>query len=349
LIHYIHLYSSPGGIEVLLPRIIEKIPSKVIQSFVVRPPVAGQANVYEGKEIIHLYGSHKNRRAFWKLWLYARKHKDEVFHVFNIGPLNLLVLRLSGVKKLVYSIHGTIYWKTPIQKFIRRFFWKLALNKNYQIIANSRFSSTCFKNAMNYKKPITLVYNPFSSETFSPVSKKENNKLNITYCGRLADGKNMYVWIDLTVEIHRQNSNTEFYIYGNGPIKQQLQNYVAKVGMKEKIHFMGFSKNIAKAYRAADLLIFLSEYESFGNVAVESILCGTPVIVSDIPSMKEIFENYPEFIIPLDEKLTENVLSKITKLPELKAAASRAREEFKDRFSVRQHIKALEKIYNGFS
>lgn len=349
MIHFVHLHAEPGGIEVLLPKIAEQMPRHSFQAFVVRPPVEGQANVYQGKEIAVSYGSAKNRIALWKLWRYARKHREDMFHVFNIGPLNLLALRFSGAKKIVYSIHGTLYWNKPWKKFLLQALWKLTLNKKCRIIANSRHSCSRFRKATGYEEEVTVVYNPFSPDYFKPANQKAEGRLKIMYSGRLKEGKNLFLWASLASEIHRQNPDAGFYLYGEGPLKEALQERARNSGMQEDFHFMGHISDIAAAYQSASLLLFLSEYESFGNVAVESILCGTPVLVSDIPSMREIFENYPEFIVPLDENLKNNILSKIACLPELKASALKAREEFRNRFGMKQHIDKLEQIYAQFN
>ena len=99
----------------------------------------------------------------------------------------------------------------------------------------------------------------------------------------------------------------------------------------------------------ADILLFLSEYESFGNVAVESILCGTPVIVSDIPSMREIFIDFPEFLISLDDNLNDAVLHKLDDINKLKELTLKARTQFLNRFSVEAHTTALDRLYKSFN
>lgn len=347
MIHFVHLHSSPGGIEVLLPRIIEQLPEKVIQSFVVRPQLPGQSNVYENKNVNLIYGSSNNRIALWKLWNYARRHKEEIFHVYNIGPFNLLVLRLAGIKRLIYSIHGTKYWKSNWQKWLRKPVWKLALSKSFRIIANSKFSRDCFIQAIGYRGKADVLYNPFSNQIFHPAMNPKNNQLTITYCGRLAHGKNLFKWIDIAKYLNEQYPDIRFEIYGNGPLKTKLEARIKQLDLQAVVKLMGHNSNIAKVYQTTDVFLFLSEYESFGNVAVECILCGTPVIVSDIPSMKEIFCNYPEFIVPLDDQLNENVSKKIKELPELKKSALLAAKEFEKRFSEHQHLETLKMIYEN--
>ena len=47
------------------------------------------------------------------------------------------------------------------------------------------------------------------------------------------------------------------------------------------IHYLGYRSDIEDVYRAVDFTILASTYEPFGLVGVESVLCGTPVLVAD--------------------------------------------------------------------
>jgi glycosyltransferase involved in cell wall biosynthesis len=105
---------------------------------------------------------------------------------------------------------------------------------------------------------------------------------------------------------------------------------------------------MAQAYREADLLIFLSEYESFGNVVVESILCGTPVIATDIPSMKEIFQSYPDFLVTSERYTVKEVMEKLKDYVDLVEKCEQAMGEFELRFSQKQHIEKLGMLYAKF-
>lgn len=93
-------------------------------------------------------------------------------------------------------------------------------------------------------------------------------------------------------------------------------------------------------------MMFLSRYESFGNVAVESILCETPVIAGDIPSMKEIFYDFPGFLVDLNENTDGTVILKLQDLEHLNKMASLARQNFAERFSTVKHYKILRELYS---
>lgn len=311
-------------------------------------------NLFDGTGVTIHSGSSSNGSLYRKLYAFASGNRDRIFHLFNAGPMILFILRLARVKKIIYHIHGTIYWKTPLQKIKRKFFWKLALSPKVRILSNSQFSKQRFLEQISPKATIDVIYNPIDASLFPlspPVEKekkavKEKRDLKILYIGRLAKGKNLPLWLDAAEQILKDFPQTTFNLVGEGPLKDQLAAKVKEKGLDQQVHFLGFTDDVARAYREHDLLLFLSQYESFGNVVVESILTGTPVIASGIPSMKEIFKNFPQFMVELEtENLLETITTKLKDLDNLYALTQKARSEFRDRFSLKKHIDSLKNIY----
>lgn len=349
-VHCIHFSSQPGGIEVLIPEIVNNMEKYDFRSFVIRPPKPGKVNVYDGRSIPVTYGDFSNSKALFKFWSYIRSNKNDIFHLYNAGPFYTLLLRLAGAKKVIFSIHGTIYWKTVRDKIIRKTIWKLAFNEKIIILANSAYSKTRFVNATGYKGIVDVVYNPIDEKRYFSAKKENSDSCRkIIYCGRLEPGKNLFTWLDLAKAIGNQIPDCIFELYGQGSLLPKLKQYSEGLGIDDKVTFCGFRKDIENAYREADWMIFLSEYESFGNVVVESFLCGTPVIASAIPSMKEIFRNFPDFLVELDENLEQNVLQKLNDQERLKALIPEVIRDFQQRFSLQQHIQKLDAIYKSLT
>jgi len=334
-----------------LPDIIKGIPNKKFISFIIRPYVSSEFNIYAdipGHEAN--YGSFSNLIACLKIYFFARRYKNSIFQVFNIGPLYLLILQIAGVKNIIYSIHGTIYWKNSIEKKYRKALWKLINKRNVKLISNSEFSKKTFIDKIYCKAKIQVIYNPINGERFHPLfTKKNSGILKIIYAGRLAHGKGLEKWIELAFRIHKVIDKTQFVIFGSGPLTEMLRDIIHNYNADDFIFIEGFRKDIENVYSNADLLLYLSEYESFGNVVVESILCGTPVIALDIPSMREIFCNYPEFLISAENDLFQQIYDKLLNYNYLFLSAQKARDEFLVRFSVNEHINSLNKIYNSFN
>jgi len=71
---------------------------------------------------------------------------------------------------------------------------------------------------------------------------------------------------------------------GDGPERDALQSLARELGVVEKVTFVGFHADPTPFYETADLFVLSSDYEGFGNVIVEALACGTPVVSTDCPS-----------------------------------------------------------------
>jgi len=348
-IHYVHFSSKPGGIELSIVNILSLLKSKLAVSiYVLRPAKPNDFNVYRDSGFFVTYGK-EGYRTYLKFFKYAQKNKLEIFHLFNAGPIILILARLAGVKHLVYSIRGTKYFCSFLKKIFLKPIWKLALRKSYLITSNSIYSGDVFKREVYKKKQIYLLYNPINTVRFSLKNDHTSSKLirKIIYTGRLANGKNLTKWIDVAYHLLKEDSNYQFEIYGDGPIRKNLEENVLSE-YKKDILFKGYTSNIETAFKEADLLLFLSEYESFGNVVIESVLCGTPVLCSNIPVMYEIFEEAPEFIIDMQGDINAQVLDRLQNLEKLKEKALYLAPKFAEKFGHQQHLDKLIEIYNSF-
>ncbi|MGD9660038.1 MAG: glycosyltransferase [Porticoccaceae bacterium] len=86
--------------------------------------------------------------------------------------------------------------------------------------------------------------------------------------------------------------NTRLYILGEGKERTSLEALIRELGMEDCILMPGFQMNTAPWYAHADLFVLSSDYEGFGNVIVEALEQGTPVVSTDCPSgPREILED----------------------------------------------------------
>jgi len=70
---------------------------------------------------------------------------------------------------------------------------------------------------------------------------------------------------------------------GDGPLREEIKAEANSLGLNGRVGFVGFANQtqLPGIYRAADLMVLPSEYEPFGVVVNEAMLCGCPVAVSD--------------------------------------------------------------------
>jgi len=130
-------------------------------------------------------------------------------------------------------------------------------------------------------------YNPkYRSDDLRRKWKSQDTKV-IFYSGR-------FVWykdLDVLLKVYelfkaRGPANVSFVLAGDGPIKKELEKRMPDA------HFTGYlyGEDLSRVYASADIFLFPSTTETFGNVVQEALSSGLPSVVSDIGGCKELIQ-----------------------------------------------------------
>ena len=85
--------------------------------------------------------------------------------------------------------------------------------------------------------------------------------------------------------------DAQLTILGDGPLKNQLYSLINKLNLKDEIFMPGQVLNPYSWYKSADLFILSSVSEGFGNVLVEALECGLPIVSTNCFGVQKILEN----------------------------------------------------------
>lgn len=100
--------------------------------------------------------------------------------------------------------------------------------------------------------------------------------------GRLAPQKGFETLIE---SFTRSNASTrgQLTIVGEGPLRSRLEALISSLSMSDRIFLPGYVDDIGAVYRSSDLLVSSSRWEGFGNVLVEAMAYGVPVVSTNAP------------------------------------------------------------------
>ena len=120
--------------------------------------------------------------------------------------------------------------------------------------------------------------------------------------------------------IYRRQHSGRLLILGAGPLRESLTALANQLGLHDAVDFLGFQENPLPYVRRADAFVLSSYFEGFGNVLVEAIGCGTPVISTNCEhGPAEILDNgrYGMLVPPRDAQALADAMGRVADLPRL--------------------------------
>jgi glycosyltransferase involved in cell wall biosynthesis len=138
------------------------------------------------------------------------------------------------------------------------------------------------------RERISVIYNPVSSvrllgDAEHPVRHPwfdDPNANVFVAMGRLVPQKDFATAIRALARVEPA-LGARLLILGDGPERAELEGLVARLGLGDRVSLLGFVPRPLPYVRRARALVVSSVYEGFGNVLVEALACGTPVISTD--------------------------------------------------------------------
>lgn len=220
--------------------------------------------------------------------------KPDIVHLVTEGPLGLAALNIA--RQCNYPVSSGFH--SPFHEFSRFFDLKFLIKpvQHYLRWFHNRTDLTCVPSGdtqqalinAGFTCPLALVSRGVDSQHFNPQKRCKQLREQwqatpqttiMLYVGRLSPEKN----IDLVIEAYQQAKASQpardfkLVIVGDGPDRVRLQNLVPEAiftGMQT-------DEQLAQHYASADVFLFASEVETFGNVVLEALASGLPVLAYD--------------------------------------------------------------------
>lgn len=302
------------------------------------------------------YAYSKNLSTFLKNSNYDIYHTNGLWMHCNHETAR--IARKKG-KPYIITTHGMLY-----PAALRRSYWKkwplLQLFFNKDIMQANSIHVTCeqemhYVRQFGYKGPIALIPNPVIILPDISVAVSKPERKTIGFLGRLHPIKHVENVL-YGVANSPQKENFDIVIIGKGDDKyeQFLHSEVERLTLKN-VHFLGFIKGKEKFEQLKNLyaLFVPSDFENFGMIVPEALICGTPVMASlDTPWQYLNEYNCGWWVDKSPETITK-VISEISDLQvsEIIEMGNRGRQMVIEKFSsdivASQMIELYKWILNG--
>ncbi|MGC3874648.1 glycosyltransferase [Halomonas sp. GXIMD04776] len=316
-----------------------------------------ESDVSKNVKIIKL--NVRMRTAFFPFVFQILKIRPRVLLSGLTGPnlISAMAGRITGVSKIITSVHNDLSTENAITNSyfprLEKPLVKLFCTLSHKIIAVSEgVKDYLLSHKAVDKNKIEVIYNPIYKDSIIDSTQEElpryiEDRLDdqgfIVSAGRLVYQKGFDLLIDAYANAFQSNESPKLIILGEGPEREKLEEKIKNKNLEQKVILPGFLDNPYPIFSKARLYVLSSRWEGFGNVIVEALTCGTPVLAFDCRSgPREILEDLDSsYLVPNGsvKALSVAMYKKINEEHDCNALA-----QYSQRFSVEVCVEKIAKV-----
>lgn len=179
----------------------------------------------------------------------------------------------------------------------------------------------------------TINYLEIGINKISPHDKVENKEVfSVLFVGRLIYWKGLDIAISAFEEFAKKSTRkVEFTIVGKGNYKERLKTFIQQSNLNEKVKIVDWmpQEKLKSVYLKSDVLLFPSLHDSSGNVVLEALSFGLPVICLDCGGPAAIVgKEFNDLIVSTNNRTAKEIENSITNKLEMLANNSSKLELF---------------------
>ena len=229
-------------------------------------------------------------RLFWEInknCIEESKQEYDIAIAYAQGvPTFYVADKIKAKRKLAwvnvsYQLEGIekIYQKNKYKKFDK-------------IIPVSDSAKEIFENVYpEFKNRLEIIYDINNPKIMIEMAKigetlpRIENSIKILTIGRLANQKGYDIALDACKILKDKGINFKWYILGKGPLKEEIEQQIVKLGLEDYFVLLGVTSNPYGYIKSADIYVQTSRFEGFGLAIAEARILNVPVVTTEFDAV----------------------------------------------------------------
>lgn len=133
---------------------------------------------------------------------------------------------------------------------------------------------------------VEVILNGLPTSDAKWVGSADTDKKHFLFVGRLTPLKGLMTVLSALAKL--KDEPWILNVLGDGPQREELEEYAVKAGLSEKVTFLGFRDDVEAWMAGCSCLVFPSLEEGMGLTFMQAVRMGVPVLASDLPPVREL-------------------------------------------------------------
>ncbi|MFD1849514.1 N-acetyl-alpha-D-glucosaminyl L-malate synthase BshA [Oceanobacillus bengalensis] len=289
------------------------------------------------------------------------QEKLDILHVHYAMPHAVCAILARDIAKhkvgIVTTLHGTDITVLGIDNTFQKMI-KHGIEQSDAVTAVSKSLVRQTQEMLHVNKEISVIYNFVNEKEYYP---KEGASLKKQY--GIASDEKVLIHISNFRKVKRvqdivrtfqkigQQMKCKLLLVGDGPEYFSTVQLVRELELENHVLFLGKQNNISDLLSISDLMLLLSEKESFGLVLLEANVCKVPCIATNVGGIPEVIDHGKTgYLVDLGdiEKASRYALDLLTNASKLEQFSENAymyaRQHFASQKIVKQYLNVYDRI-----
>ncbi|MGB3465921.1 MAG: glycosyltransferase family 4 protein, partial [Cyclobacteriaceae bacterium] len=237
--------------------------------------------------------------------------------------------------------------------------WKYNLPQIKKILCVSDEIRRIVQKSIERPERAVTVYSGIDQKRFENIEEKDylKNRFHLPEdsflvgnTSAIAGHKDYYTFVDTAkLVIDKHPGKFYFFIIGDGPMKDEIQDYVAELKLADSVIFTGFLTNIPEVLKELDLFLMTSKTEGLGTSVLDAFAVGLPVVSTAGGGLKEtvIHEQTGLQANVGDAKQLADHVIELYKHPDKRKLIAAEARDFVNKFTKQNTANETLKIYKN--
>ncbi len=281
---------------------------------------------------------------------YIKENTIDAIHAHMVDAI--MIAKLARVKHipLFITYHSVVFRRFKKNGMITfPYLVHVLSNKKNQIsIGVSNTVLNIFRTQYGGTQKEALLYNFINEDFFNRISeKKSHSNFTLTWVGNIRADKNFDVLVNAFDLDLKNDNNIVTDVWGEN---RSNIDYEQLLNQKQihNLRLLGNTKEIPTVLPQYNLFLSTSLNESFGLAVMEAMALKVPVLLSDIPAYRELYNGMALFFKPDDPKDLVKKIKYAQQSPKELQQLSSTAFEFVKKFTLQNHLVELKKIYEKY-
>lgn len=291
------------------------------------------------------------------------REKLDILHVHYAMPHAICAILARDIAehdvKIITTLHGTditvLGFDPTLEKMVKH-----GIEQSDAVTGVSESLVQQTYDRLDVNKDITVIYNFVNEQEYYrkklvSIKKQYNIKDDEKVVIHISNFRKVKRVEDVvhTFKKVKDKVNAKLLLVGDGPESSAIFELVNELGLSESVLFLGRQKKISDLLSISDLLLLLSEQESFGLVLLEAMFCEVACIGTNVGGIPEVIKHEETgFLVDLgDVDTAANYAIKVLQDEELLASISEnaleyVKSEFHSEKILQEYIDLYDRVLN---